>query len=127
MSSAVLKYKRGTKETTAGERPAGREGAAMLRQFFEANMIVVMFGYGLVFFLMGFAITMQSRHESRLTLARSLPLLGTFGILHGIAEWGHVFIPIQSLYLSEGIIALLRGLATTLLALAFVALFSFGA
>lgn len=90
-------------------------------------MIVVLFGYGLVFFLMGFAITLQSRHESRMTLARSLPLLGTFGILHGIAEWSHVFIPIQSLYLSEEVIAVLKGLATTLLALAFVALFSFGA
>lgn len=99
----------------------------MLREFFEVNMLIVLFGYGLVFFLLGFAITLQARHESRFTLARSLPLLGTFGLLHGIAEWGHVFIPIQSLYLSEPIIMVLRGLATTLLSLAFVALFSFGA
>ena len=96
----------------------------MLREFFEVNMLIVLFGYGLVFFLLGFAITLQARHESRFTLARSLPLLGTFGLLHGIAEWGHVFIPIQSLYLSEPIIMVLRGLATTLLSLAFVALFS---
>lgn len=110
-----------------GHHRAAERRSDVLRDFFEANMIVVVFGYGLVFFLMGFAITLQSRMGSRLTLARSLPLLGTFGILHGIAEWGQVFIPVQSLYLHEGVIAVLQALATALLALAFVSLFSFGA
>lgn len=97
-----------------------------LREFFSTNEIVVVFGYGLVFFLLGFALTLQSRRPSELTVARALPLLGTFGILHGTAEWGHVFIPIQATYMPAENIVLLWAVHGTLLAVAFTFLMQFG-
>lgn len=97
-----------------------------IREFFSTNEIVVVFGYGLVFFLLGFALTLQSRRPSELTMARALPLLASFGILHGTAEWGHVFIPIQATYLSAENIVLLWAVHGTLLAVAFAFLLQFG-
>lgn len=99
---------------------------ATLREFFSTNEIIVVFGYGLVFFLLGFALMLHSRRPSELTVARALPLLGVFGILHGVAEWGQVFIPIQATYLSGDIIVLLWALQGTLLAVAFAFLLQFG-
>src|SRR5690625_4222423 len=99
---------------------------AILREFFSTNQIIVVFGYGLVYFLLGFALTLQSRRPSELTVARALPLLGSFGILHGVAEWGHVFIPIQATYMSADNIILLWAVHGTLLAVAFTFLFQFG-
>ncbi|REJ32585.1 MAG: hypothetical protein DIU82_12085, partial [Bacillota bacterium] len=101
-------------------------GMAVLREFFSTNQIVVVFAYGLVYFLLGFALSLQSRRPSELTLAKALPLLGTFGILHGVAEWGQVFIPIQATYLSARAIVFLWGVQGTLLAVAFAFLFQFG-
>lgn len=102
------------------------ESMEVLREFFITNRIVVVFGYGLVYFLLGFGLTLYSRRTSTLTVARALPLLGTFGILHGIAEWGNVFIPIQASYVSPATIAVLWGLQGALLALAFAFLLQFG-
>jgi len=99
---------------------------AVVREFFSTNQIVVVFAYGLVYFLLGFALSLQSRRPSDLTLARALPLLGTFGILHGVAEWGQVFIPIQATYLSAGSIVVLWVVQGTMLAVAFTFLFQFG-
>src|SRR5690606_38122877 len=135
------------RERTAGRRGAGpgphrrkfilwynvmmKGGAApapmsTLREFFSTNEIVVVFGYGLVFFLLGFALTLQSRRPSELTVARALRLLGTFGTLHGTAEWGHVFIPFQATYMSAEIIVLLWAVHCTLLAESFTFLMQFG-
>lgn len=97
-----------------------------LREFFVTNQIVVVFGYGLVYFLLGFALTLYSRRSSSLTVARALPLLGSFGILHGIAEWGPVFIPIQASYISSSAIVVLWALQSVLLALSFTFLLQFG-
>lgn len=99
---------------------------SLLREFFSTNQIIVVFGYGLVYFLLGFALTLHSRRPSELTVARALPLLGTFGILHGVAEWGQVFIPIQATYLSSSVIVILWALQGTLLAVAFTFLLQFG-
>jgi len=99
---------------------------AVVREFFSTNQIVVVFAYGLVYFLLGFALSLQSRRPSELTLARALPLLGTFGILHGVAEWGQVFIPIQATYLSPESIVVLWAVQGTMLAVAFTFLFQFG-
>jgi len=104
----------------------GCGGMAVLREFFSTNEIVVVFAYGLVYFLLGFALSLQSRRPSELTVARALPLLGTFGLLHGVAEWGQVFIPIQATYLSAQAIVFLWGVQGTLLAVSFTFLFQFG-
>ncbi|HLT57649.1 MAG TPA: ATP-binding protein [Limnochordales bacterium] len=98
----------------------------VVREFFSTNQIVVVFGYGLIYFLLGFALSLVSRRPSELTLAQALPLLGTFGILHGVAEWGQVFIPIQATYLSPDSIVVLWAVQGTLLAVAFAFLFQFG-
>ena len=99
----------------------------LLQQFFRTNEIVILFGYGLVFFVMGFSIYLEARRPSQLRLARHLPLLGLFGMINGVAAWGQVFIPIQRTYLPEAIVAGLEGLMAILLALSFAFLFSFGA
>src|SRR5690606_29682081 len=90
-----------------GRKVGGMGGMDVVREFFSTNQIVVVFGYGLIYFLLGFALSLVSRRPSELTLAQALPLLGTFGILHGVAEWGQVFIPIQATYLSPDSIVVL--------------------
>ncbi|HEY8531450.1 MAG TPA: sensor histidine kinase [Limnochorda sp.] len=99
----------------------------LLEQFFRTNQIVILFGNGLVFFLMGFSVYLESRRPSQLRLARHLPLLGLFGMINGAATWGQVFIPIQRSYLPEAIVGGLEALMAILLALSFAFLFTFGA
>ena len=71
-----------------------------LAEIFELNQSIIYFVYGLIFFILGFAIILQTRQSSRLDLARSLRWLAAFGIAHGFHEWGDLFIPIQATYLS---------------------------
>ncbi len=98
-----------------------------IRQFFSVNRPIVLFVYGLTFFVMGLAIFLQSRRHSRLRLARDLYWLAAFGILHGVHEWGAMFIPIQSAYMPRIYIDLLSTFQNILLALSFMCLLIFGA
>lgn len=93
---------------------------------FEVNHDIIRFAYGLAFFILGLAIALQSRHSSRLDLARSLSWLATFGITHGLHEWGDLFIPIQATYLSEPVVEFLNVVQLLLLAISFACLFEFG-
>ncbi|MBE7467595.1 MAG: hypothetical protein DPW09_18620 [Anaerolineae bacterium] len=97
-----------------------------LREFFIINRPLVFFVYGLVFFVLGLAISLQSRRHSRLTLARHLPWLALFGFIHSLHEWGDVFIPIQATYLPPPFINLLKAVQLGLLSLSFACLFQFG-
>jgi len=97
-----------------------------VRIFFELNRSIILFVYGLVFFIMGLAIALQSRRYSRLDLARSLGWLAAFGFTHGLHEWGDMFIPIQATYLSEPAVQGLNALQLLLLGISFVCLFEFG-
>ncbi|HLF28018.1 MAG TPA: ATP-binding protein [Anaerolineae bacterium] len=97
-----------------------------VRTLFELNRDLIVFAYGLAFFLLGLAIAFQSRHSSRLDLARSLTWLAAFGITHGLHEWGDLFIPIQATYLSEPIVQFLRVIQLLLLVISFACLFEFG-
>ncbi|MEW6401279.1 MAG: ATP-binding protein [Chloroflexota bacterium] len=97
-----------------------------LADFFALNREIILFVYGLVFFILGFAIILQTRQSSRLDLARNLRWLAAFGLLHGFYEWGDLFIPIQADYLSETTIQVLYYLHKVLLAASFVCLFEFG-
>ncbi|GAB4483533.1 MAG: histidine kinase [Anaerolineales bacterium] len=97
-----------------------------LREWFFANRSLVLFTYGQVFFILGLAIVLQSRQRSRLRLARSLPWLAAFGILHGLNEWGDLFIPIQAQFVPAPLIALLQFLQLILLAVSFACLLQFG-
>jgi signal transduction histidine kinase len=97
-----------------------------LSDFFELNREVILFVYGLVFFLLGFAIILQTRRSSRLDLARNLRWLAAFGITHGFYEWGDLFIPIQAEYLNETTVQILYFFHKILLAVSFLCLFEFG-
>lgn len=52
------------------------------------------FLYGLSFYTMGVAIAFQYRNYSSFRMAYSLSMLAAFALLHGISEWGMVFIPV---------------------------------
>jgi signal transduction histidine kinase len=99
---------------------------AFLRNIFTLNQEIIYFIYGLTFFVMGLAIALQSRHSSHLELARSLGWLAAFGFLHGLHEWGELFIPIQAGYLSPQIITLLLYINLALLVVSFICLYAFG-
>lgn len=98
-----------------------------LRHFFELNEVIVLFVYGQVFFVMGLAVVLQSRRHSHLELADSLIWLALFGIIHGLHEWGYIFIPVQATYVSQEIVILLQMIQVVLLATSFGCLFAFGA
>lgn len=97
-----------------------------MRQLFFIDRSIVLFVYGLTFFVMGVAVFMHSRRHSRLRLARDLYWLAAFGILHGVYEWGDIFIPIQAKTLSSGYVELLFTLHVILLAFSFMCLLMFG-
>ncbi len=97
-----------------------------MNDFFTHNRPIILFAYGQVFFILGLAIFLQSRRHSRLRLARDLRWLAAFGLLHGLHEWGWVFIPMQSEYLSEHSITLLHLVQLMLLAASFSCLLVFG-
>ncbi len=94
--------------------------------FFKLNRPLFYFMYGLVFFILGIAILLQTRQNSRLDFARSLRWLAAFGIAHGFHEWGDLFIPIQAEYLSHTAMQILNTLHLILLAVSFIFLFEFG-
>jgi signal transduction histidine kinase len=97
-----------------------------IRHVVQLNRDVIYFAYGLVFFVLGLAIALQSRNYSRLDLARSLKWLAAFGFAHGFYEWGDLFIPIQAEYLSAHTIEILHYFHLLLLAGSFTFLFEFG-
>lgn len=97
-----------------------------LADFFGINHEIILFVYGLVFFVLGFAIILQVRQSSRLDLARSLRWLAAFGITHAFNEWGDLFIPLQASYLNISAVRMLSSIQILLLAISFVCLFEFG-
>jgi signal transduction histidine kinase len=62
--------------------------------FFQSNIILIFFVYGLAFFLMGLVIVIESRRTSALSLANSLWLLGGFGLLNGLVGWADMFMAV---------------------------------
>ena len=97
-----------------------------LAELFETNRIIVLSVYGQVFFVMGLAVALQSRQRSELPLARPLGWLAGFGIVHGLMEWGYLFVPIQAGFLPQPIIELLLLLQLAMKPLSFAFLFQFG-
>ena len=97
-----------------------------IESFFNLNRPLILSLYGQVFFVLGLAIFLQSRRHSRLRLARDLRWLAGFGILHGLHEWGLVFIPMQTPYLNEFVIRIFLILQVWLLAASFICLLIFG-
>lgn len=87
-----------------------------MREFFEQNETIILFGEGLVFFSLGFAVWLQRRRATRLTLSSSLIWFATFAFVEALAVWGYVFVPIQATYLDQQVIdwlVILRGIVQT--------------
>lgn len=97
-----------------------------LAELFETNRIIVLSVYGQVFFVMGLAVALQSRQRSELPLARPLGWLAGFGIVHGLMEWGYLFVPIQAGFLPQPVIELLLLLQLAMKPVSFALLFQFG-
>ena len=97
-----------------------------IRNLFTVNHEIILFIYGLMFFVLGLAIALQSRHSSHLELAHSLNWLAAFGFLHGFHEWGDLFIPLQAAYMAPGVILVLQYFHLLLLAISFACLYGFG-
>jgi PAS domain S-box-containing protein len=57
-------------------------------------MILVWFIYGLAFFVLGLVILVYPKKDSKFDLARSIWMVGVFGIVHGLNEWLDMFIRI---------------------------------
>lgn len=84
-----------------------------MREFFEQNETLILFAEGLVFFSLAFALWLQRRRATRLTLTSSLIWLASFAFVQALAVWGFVFVPIQATYVEPGLIdwlVILRGL-----------------
>ena len=98
----------------------------ILYEFFRLNRDIILFVYGLGFFVLGFAIVLQTQQSSRLELARSLRWLAAFGITHAFNEWGDLFIPLQAQYLDDSMVRLLLIAQIVLLTISFTCLLEFG-
>ncbi len=59
--------------------------------FLQANIIPIYFVYGLVHFIAGLAVALESGRATQLRISRALPFLAAFGITHGINEWVEMF------------------------------------
>ncbi|WP_376789269.1 sensor histidine kinase [Thermoflexus sp.] len=99
----------------------------MIRDLFLNQEPAFRFFAGLVYYTLGLSLILQSRGHSRLRLARSLPWLAGFGILHAIYEWsGALLLPVRSPLTAEEASLFMIGRIISL-ALAFFCLFEFGA
>lgn len=99
---------------------------AVLKNFFAINQIILIAVYGQAFFVLGLSVALQWRSESRLELARSVPLLAAFGFILGFAHWGDLFIPSQRSLLSADEIAFLQLFQILLMLVGFTFLLQFG-
>lgn len=59
--------------------------------FFEKNIIIIYFIYGLAFFSMGLAVWLESGRTAEFRMARAMGPLAGFGIVHGLHEWFEMF------------------------------------
>jgi hypothetical protein len=59
--------------------------------FFEQNIVLVYFFYGLAFFSMGLAVWLESGRTAEFRMARAMGPLAGFGIVHGLHEWFELF------------------------------------
>jgi signal transduction histidine kinase len=97
-----------------------------VREFFSQNETIILFAQGLVFFSLGFAVWLQRRRATRLTLSSSLIWLASFAFVEAFAVWGYAFVPIQEGYLGEGIVEGLMVLRGVVQVAAFLFLVQFG-
>ena len=95
--------------------------------FFERNLVLIFFVYGLAFFSMGLAVWLESGRTSGFRTARSLRFLAGFGILHGIHEWIEIFSRLDNMaVITLSAPLFVKTLDVILLVLSFLLLIAFG-
>ncbi len=62
-----------------------------LTTFFENNLTLIYFFYGLAFFCMGLLVWVESGRASSFRLAQAMGPLAGFGLIHGLHEWFEMF------------------------------------
>lgn len=96
------------------------------RNLFAANEVILLAIYGQAFFVLGFAVALQWRSESRLELARAVPLLAAFGLVEAMVIWGDLVIPRQEALLAPSDVSFLRLGQLLLMLIGFAFLLHFG-
>jgi signal transduction histidine kinase len=96
-----------------------------IRDWLDLYHPMILFVYGLAFFIIGMATFFQSRRHYRGELITSLRWLAVFGLMHAFFEWGDLFIPIQKFFHPESAINILRAIQLILLAASFGCMFMF--
>ncbi|MBE0410859.1 MAG: hypothetical protein IBX69_14140, partial [Anaerolineales bacterium] len=91
----------------------------------QIDMVVVFFIYGLAFFSMGIALTIESTRSPLLAERRIIRPLAIFGLLHGMHEWFEIIL-LQGVWLGMPFPAEVSWARSSLLAISFVPLIIFG-
>jgi len=94
--------------------------------FFTQNLVAIFFFYGLAFFCMGLAITLEIGHSSGMYFARALRPLSWFGFIHGSHEWLEMFLILKGGQGQQFDPDWINGLRVILLAASFCMLLTFG-
>jgi signal transduction histidine kinase len=100
----------------------------MFSDLFPAPLVPIYFVYGLAFFTLGLAVTLESGRTAIIGLpfARAMVPLGMFGLLHGLHEWLEMFIRDAELHGLTSAPLGIEAVRVILLALSFGALLAFG-
>jgi signal transduction histidine kinase len=94
---------------------------------YDTGIPLIFFLYGLAFFSMGLAITLEVGRGTDARLRHALRPLAGFGLLHGVHEWLEMFLTLQVLpfQLTAGVAW--EGFRLAILAFSFLSLGAFGA
>ncbi|HET7009552.1 MAG TPA: sensor histidine kinase [Anaerolineales bacterium] len=91
------------------------------------TLTLIYFLYGLAFFSMGLAITLEIGHGSDVRLRHALRALAVFGLIHGGHEWMEMFEILGFISISQTLPVFWLSIRVGILALSFLALGAFGA
>lgn len=83
-------------------------------------MEIILFTYGLSFFILGTLVLFVKTKESNFFFAKKIWLLGTFAILHAFVEWGFLY-----MYVFPAYAPILNPIKVFLLLLSYLFLFEF--
>ncbi len=91
----------------------------------QLTLVFVYFIYGLGFFVMGIALTLESMRSPRLAESRVARPLALFGLLHGMHEWLEILL-IQGLWMGVPFPSPIPEIRVIWLAISFIPLITFG-
>ena len=89
------------------------------------DIVLIFFIYGLAFFSMGVALSLESMRAPRLAERRVLRPLAVFGLLHGMHEWIEILL-MQGVWLGVPFPEFINWLRFALLVISFIPLIYFG-